>query len=71
VGSIVSIADAYDAMTSDRAYRKALPHAVAVKELLRCSGTQFDPELAKTFVAVIDEFRKTAREAGQYDLVPV
>jgi response regulator RpfG family c-di-GMP phosphodiesterase len=70
-GRIVSIADAYDAMTSDRAYRKALPHAVAVKELLRCSGTQFDPELAKTFVAVIDEFRKTAREAGQYDLVPV
>jgi response regulator RpfG family c-di-GMP phosphodiesterase len=69
-GRIVSIADAYDAMTSDRAYRKALPHAVAVKELLRCSGTQFDPELAKTFVAVIEEFRKTAREAGQYGLVP-
>ncbi len=69
-GRIVSIADAYDAMTSDRAYRKALPHAVAIKELLRCSGTQFDPELAKTFIAVLDEFRKTARDAGQYDLVP-
>lgn len=70
-GRIVSIADAYDAMTSDRAYRKALPHAIAVKELLRCSGTQFDPELAKAFVAVIEEFRKTAQEAGQFGLVPV
>jgi len=69
-GRIVSIADAYDAMTSDRAYRKALPHAVAVKELLRCSGTQFDPELAKTFIAVMDEFRTTARDAGHFDLVP-
>jgi response regulator RpfG family c-di-GMP phosphodiesterase len=69
-GRIVSIADAYDAMTSDRAYRKALPHAVAVKELLRCSGTQFDPELAKAFVAVIEEFRKAAQEAGQFNLVP-
>jgi response regulator RpfG family c-di-GMP phosphodiesterase len=69
-GRIVSIADAYDAMTSDRAYRKALPHAVAVKELLRCSGSQFDPELAKTFIAVMDEYRTTAREAGHFDLVP-
>lgn len=70
-GRIVSIADAYDAMTSDRAYRKALPHAVAVKELLRCSGSQFDPELAKAFVSVIEDFRKAAQEAGQIDLIPV
>lgn len=70
-GRIVSIADAYDAMTSDRAYRKALPHAVAIKELLRCSGTQFDPELAKAFVSVIEDFRKAAQEAGQLDLIPV
>ncbi len=69
-GRIVSIADAYDAMTSDRAYRKAQPHAVAIKELLRCSGTQFDPELARTFIAVMEEFRKTARQAGQFNLVP-
>ncbi len=67
----MSIADAYDAMTSDRAYRKALPHAVAVKELLRCSGSQFDPELAKAFVSVIEDFRKAAQEAGQLDLIPV
>ena len=70
-GRIVSIADAYDAMTSDRAYRKALPHAVAIKELLRCAGRQFDPELAKTFVAVIEEFRKTAQNNGQYNLIPL
>ncbi len=70
-GRIVSIADAYDAMTSDRAYRKALPHAVAIKELLRCAGTQFDPELARAFVSVMDDFRKAAQEAGQHDLIPL
>ncbi len=69
-GRIVSIADAYDAMTSDRAYRKALPHAVALKELLRCSGTQFDPELVQAFVAVLKEYRKTAENAGHFNLVP-
>lgn len=69
-GRIVSLADAYDAMTSDRAYRKALPHEVAVKELLRCAGTQFDPELTKAFIQVLVEYRQTARNTGHYDLVP-
>ena len=45
IGRIVAIADAYDAMTSDRAYRKALPHEVACGELERCAGSQFDPEI--------------------------
>ncbi len=47
---ILSIADAYDAMTSDRPYRKALSHDAAVAELLRCSGTQFDPILVEQFI---------------------
>lgn len=47
---ILAIADAYDAMTSDRPYRKALPHAAAIAELRRCSGTQFDPVLVDLFV---------------------
>lgn len=46
---IVSIIDAYDAMISDRPYRKALPKEVAIKELNDCSGTQFDPALVNTF----------------------
>jgi HD-GYP domain-containing protein (c-di-GMP phosphodiesterase class II) len=65
LGRIVSIADAYDAMTSDRAYRKALPHQVAVDEIERCSGTQFDPELAEVFLRTIDDYRVEQRKKGE------
>lgn len=47
---IISIIDAYDAMTSDRPYRKALSQDETIQELLRCSGSQFDPDLIETFV---------------------
>jgi len=46
---MISIIDAYDAMTSDRPYRKAMHHKDAVEELYRCAGTQFDPELLEVF----------------------
>lgn len=69
-GRIVAIADAYDAMTSDRAYRKALPHSVAVAEITRCSGTQFDPELAGVFLRVIEEYREDSRKRGDDALLP-
>ena len=49
-GKILAICDAFDAMTSDRPYRKALPEEVAIKEILDHSGTQFDPVVATTFV---------------------
>jgi response regulator RpfG family c-di-GMP phosphodiesterase len=55
ISRIISVADTYDAMTSDRAYRKALPHGVAVAEIHRCSGSQFDPETADLFQSVIQE----------------
>lgn len=42
---IVSLSDAYDAMTSDRPYRKAMTHEEAISELKKCSNTQFNPEL--------------------------
>jgi response regulator RpfG family c-di-GMP phosphodiesterase len=70
VGRIVAVADAYDAMTSDRAYRRALPHAVAIAEIERCAGTQFDPELAELFLHVIEKFRREARERDEVGLVP-
>jgi response regulator RpfG family c-di-GMP phosphodiesterase len=70
VGRIVCIADAYDAMTSDRAYRKALRHEVAVHEIERCTGTQFDPELAELFLAVIEAHRKALRDRGEGSLLP-
>lgn len=51
---IVSVADAYDAMTSDRPYRRALSQEVAVEELRRFSGVQFDPVLVKEFLCIVE-----------------
>lgn len=47
---IIAIADAFDAMISDRAYRSALSKEVAVEELVKNAGIQFDPELVKIFI---------------------
>ena len=47
---MITIVDSYDAMTQDRAYRKALSKEVAIKEILDHKGTQFDPEIADLFV---------------------
>jgi HD-GYP domain-containing protein (c-di-GMP phosphodiesterase class II) len=54
VARIVCCCDAYNAMTSDRSYRKALPREEAVAELRRWSGTQFDPQVAEALVAVVE-----------------
>jgi len=48
---ILSVADAYDAMTTDRAYRPAMSEADALDEVLRGSGTQFDPDVVGAFLA--------------------
>ena len=50
---ILLVADAFDAMTEDRPYRKAMPVADAVEELKRFSGTQFDPTVVDAFLAVL------------------
>jgi diguanylate cyclase len=47
---IIAVADAYDAMTSERSYRKALSKKESIKELMKCSGTHFDPEIVTVFV---------------------
>jgi HD-GYP domain-containing protein (c-di-GMP phosphodiesterase class II) len=47
---IYAVAAAYEAMTSDRPYRRAMSHANAVAEIIRNSGTQFDPEVVRAFV---------------------
>ena len=48
-GRLLAVADAFDAMTSDRPYRKALKPEDALKEILRNGGTQFDPEVVRAF----------------------
>ncbi len=52
---IICMADSYDAMTSNRSYRKYLPQDVVRKEVERCSGSQFDPEIAAIMLSIIDE----------------
>ena len=52
IGRIIAVADAFDAMTSTRPYRVALSHETAIKELVTCSGSQFDPNVVQAFVEV-------------------
>jgi HD-GYP domain-containing protein (c-di-GMP phosphodiesterase class II) len=47
---LLAVVDAFDAMTSTRPYRRAMPMFHALSEIERCSGTQFDPEIANAFL---------------------
>jgi putative nucleotidyltransferase with HDIG domain len=51
---VVAVADAFDAMTSTRSYRRARPVRTAVAELERCAGTQFDPEMVSALVRALE-----------------
>jgi len=63
MGRIICLADCFDAMTSNRTYRKALPLEVALTEIRRCSGTQFDPRLTEFFLMTGPEgFRELLRD---------
>ena len=63
---IIALADTYDAMTSTRSYRVALSHEVAIEEIKRCAGTQFDPHLAEIFVSLADELKEAKENADEY-----
>jgi len=52
---MVAVIDAWDAMRSDRPYRKALTRDAAVTELRRCAGTQFDPKIVEAFLRIEEE----------------
>ncbi|HAG07796.1 MAG: HD domain protein [Clostridia bacterium 62_21] len=54
---ILAVADTYDAMTTDRPYRRALTRQQALDELRRCSGTQFDPAVVNAFLATQEQAR--------------
>jgi HD-GYP domain-containing protein (c-di-GMP phosphodiesterase class II) len=53
-GRILAVADAFDAMTSGRPYRPSLSVPEAAQEIRRCTGTQFDPDVADAFLAALD-----------------
>jgi two-component system cell cycle response regulator len=61
---IIVVCDAYDAMVSDRAYRRALSPADALEELRRCAGTQFDPEVVRAFIATLERTENDAAAPG-------
>ena len=50
---IIAVADSFDALTTDRPYRKALSREAALEELMRCSGTQFDAEVVNAFLTTL------------------
>lgn len=63
IGSrVIAVADAYDAMTTDRPYRKAITHEAAVDELKKHSGTQFDPVVVGAFLKYLDRQRAQAQQ---------
>lgn len=55
VSRIISVIDAYDAMVSNRCYRKGLPHSEAVSRLLSSSGTQFDSAVVQAFIPIAEQ----------------
>ena len=58
---IISVADAFDAMTTERTYRKEISYTEAIEELKRCSGSQFDPNVVKIFETHFDDIIKLSQ----------
>lgn len=68
MGRVIGLADAFDAMSSNRTYRKALRLEDVLNEIERCAGAQFDPELAKVFVKLnFDPFFEMIRKHQRRD----
>ena len=64
---IITVVDAYDAMTQRRVYREPMPDEASRAELLRCSGQQFDPRVVEAFLAALDE--QNARQSSEQEMV--
>jgi len=64
LGRIMAIADVYDALTSERPYKKAFPHEEAVRIITEGSGKQFDPALVEIFVQTADQFKNIDNPAA-------
>jgi HD-GYP domain-containing protein (c-di-GMP phosphodiesterase class II) len=62
---IVAVLDTFDAMTSDRPYRKAMGLDQAMIELRRCAGTQFDPRVVDAFICVLEAQSRTGAAGAE------
>jgi HD-GYP domain-containing protein (c-di-GMP phosphodiesterase class II) len=63
-GRVLAVADAFDAMTSRRPYRRSLSTQEAAGEISRCAGTQFDPDVAGAFLDALDAGEVVPGEAA-------
>jgi HD-GYP domain-containing protein (c-di-GMP phosphodiesterase class II) len=62
------LADTFDAMTSDRPYRRALSDEASREEIIRCSGTQFDPRCVQAFLLAWDRIVEIRHSVGQEEI---
>jgi putative two-component system response regulator len=60
LGRLMAIADVYDALTSERPYKKSFPHAEAVRIVVAGQGTHFDPRLIEVFIRVAERISNQA-----------
>ncbi|MBN1230430.1 MAG: HD domain-containing protein [Anaerolineales bacterium] len=61
---VIAVVDAYSAMIENRYYRRGCTHEEAVEELIRCSGTDFDPEVVNAFIRVIESSKDISLDAN-------
>ncbi len=67
VARIAAVADSFDAMTSKRTYRNALPIDTVIAEIEKCSGTQFDPKIADVFLDILkNDYKKIEEIQNKY-----
>ncbi len=66
---IISVADSYDAMTSERSYKQPLPQDVAIAEIKRCSGSMYDPSVVSVFLTSISQFSVQDEETQDENVI--
>lgn len=66
---ILSVVDTFDAMTTDRPYRLALPEETAIAELRRCTGTQFDPKIVEVFIKILEKEDSIVKSSAEDSII--